>query len=130
MFQLSGKFLEKCLNQSGVHYSRKHGSGKKKNWFAMLLTIPPEQRIVKRRLMLTKKNKRSQMKTKYFHTVKPQSRENIQGSGQSCWPTIPADSGNKMCSPALSILRAELMPPQNNLPGHREHILSALHLPT
>lgn len=26
--------------------------------------------------MLTKKNKRSQIKTKYFHRVKPQSREN------------------------------------------------------
>lgn len=29
-FQLRGKFLQKRLNQSGVHYSRKYGWGKKK----------------------------------------------------------------------------------------------------
>lgn len=37
--------------------------------------IPLEQCIIKRYLLLTKKNKQSQIKTKYFERVKPQSRE-------------------------------------------------------
>lgn len=42
----------------------------------ILTRIPLEQCIIQRHSLLTKKNKQSQIKTKYFGRLRPQSREN------------------------------------------------------
>lgn len=50
--------------------------GGKKMGLQMLTRILLEQCIIQRHSLLTKKNKLSQIKTKYFERLKPQSRKN------------------------------------------------------